>query len=328
MAMQISDRPEIPFDSRVNPYFPHQVLMESTSACQLRCAMCARESVMRNGKFRIGHMEQWLAEKIIDEVAQVNPQTRLWFCFFGEPLISKHLPGRIRLAKKRGIQTTIINTNGNLLNVRRAHELIDAGLDEVYIGLDATTPETYARVRVRGDYERVVQNIKYLLDHKPKSMKVTVQFGVYKENEHELEAFKNFWSDFEVSVYIRPKVTWLGYLSEHYHSDEPRYPCPWILDSFSIFWNGLVSYCICDWENRAPVGDVRNQSILEIWQTVLRQKQNLHLSGCFEELPEFCRNCRDWQAKKCPETAKKLQAHGWTFNEIYMPVPATMRLHQ
>jgi MoaA/NifB/PqqE/SkfB family radical SAM enzyme len=33
--------PTLPYDSRENSYSPHQVLTETTSACQLRCKMCA-----------------------------------------------------------------------------------------------------------------------------------------------------------------------------------------------------------------------------------------------------------------------------------------------
>lgn len=111
----MTDKPLLAYDSRVNPYFPHQVLMETTSACQLRCKMCACDESLKKGTLKVGQMQQWLAEKIIDEVARVNPKTRLWFCYFGEPTISKHLWKRIRLAKDRGIETTIINSNGNLL---------------------------------------------------------------------------------------------------------------------------------------------------------------------------------------------------------------------
>lgn len=314
-------KPIFDFDSRVNPYFPHQVLMETTSACQLRCLMCARESALKKGTLKVGQMEEWLAMKIIDEVARVNPKTRFWFCYFGEPTLSKQLSKRIRIAKEKGIEQTIINSNGNFLIPRICDELIQSGLDEIYIGLDAATPETYARVRVRGDYDTVLQNIHYLRKHKGDNLKVAVQFGVYEENEHELEAFKKYWTDLGVPIFVRPKLTWLGYQSEHRPTHEGRYPCPWILDSFPICYNGLVPYCICDWDNRMPVGDIKKQTITEVWQTSYRKWQNLHLSGKFNELPPFCQQCRDWQTKKPGETLKTLYANRVTFNDFDMVKP-------
>jgi pyruvate-formate lyase-activating enzyme len=311
----------IPYDSRVNPYFPHQVLMETTSACQLRCKMCAREDALKRGTLKIGQMEEWLAEKIVNEVASVNPKTRMWFCYFGEPTISKQLWKRIRYAKDNGVETTIINSNGNLLKPAMADQLIESGLDEIYIGLDAASSETYAQVRIRGHYDTVVENIEYLLHHKPDRLKVTVQFGVYEENEHELEGFKKFWADKGVGIFIRPKLTWIGSLSEHYHTQEGRYPCPWIFDSLPIYFNGLVPYCICDWDNRLPSGDIKHQTIAEVWQGAYRNWQNMQLAGRFEELPEFCRACRDWQSKPLQGTLEKIFDHRWTLDDCEWEKP-------
>lgn len=318
----MTPKPLLPYDSRANPFFPHQVLMETTSACQLRCKMCAREDSLKKGTLKLGQMQQWLAEKIIDEVVSVNPKTRLWFCYFGEPTISKQLWQRIRLAKDKGVETTVINSNGNLLEPKMTDQLIESGLDEIYIGLDAATAETYAQVRIRGDYQKVISNIEYLLQHKPERLKVTVQFGVYEENEHELEDFKDFWANKDVSVFIRPKLTWIGTLSEHFHSQEGRYPCPWIFDSLPIYFNGLVPYCICDWDNRLPSGDIKLQSIQEVWQTAYRKWQNLQLQAKFDELPDFCRSCRDWQSKPLRGTLEELFDHRWTFSDFEMERPS------
>jgi len=312
----------IPYDSRVNPHFPHQVLMETTSACQLRCSMCARESSLAKGTLKLGEMEEWLAEKIIDEVATTNPATRFWFCYFGEPTISRKLWSRVRLAKTRGIATTIINSNGNLLGPAMAEQLVDSGLDEIYIGLDAATAETYARVRVRGHYDTVVGNIQHLLRIKPARLKVTVQFGVYEENEHELEAFKRFWADQGVAIFIRPKLTWIGQLPEHFHTQEGRYPCAWIFDSLPIYFNGLVPYCICDWDNRLPSGDIKTQSIAEVWQSSYRKWQNLHLQGRFDALPDFCQACRDWQSKPLKGTLERLFTDRVSFDDCEVARPA------
>lgn len=322
----MTPKSSLPYDSRVNPFFPHQVLMETTSACQLRCKMCAREDSLKKGTLQLGQMEQWLAEKIINEVVSVNPKTRLWFCYFGEPTISKQLWQRIRLAKDKGVETTIINSNGNLLRPEMSDQLIASGLDEIYIGLDAATAETYAQVRIRGDYQRVMSNIEYLLRHKPERLKVTVQFGVYEENEHELEDFKKFWADKDVSIFIRPKLTWIGTLSEYFHTQEGRYPCPWIFDSLPIYFNGLVPYCICDWDNRLPSGDIKEQTIQQVWQTVYRKWQNLQLQSRFDELPDFCRNCRDWQSKPLRGTLEQLFDHQWTFADFEMERPSHVNI--
>jgi sulfatase maturation enzyme AslB (radical SAM superfamily) len=314
------------YDSRVNPYFPHQVLMESTSACQLRCSMCARSAALKKGTLKLGNMEEWLSVKIMTEVAQVNPDCRLWFCFFGEPTLSKDIWRRIRLAKEMGIKATIINSNGNNLTPSVSDRLIESGLDEIYIGLDAATAETYQKVRIRGNFEKVVGNIHYLLENKKSNLKVVVQYGIYDENEHEVESFKEYWQAVGIPVFIRPKLTWLGYLSEHNPTQKGRYACPWIFDTFPIFYNGLVPYCVCDWDNRLPMGDIRKQTIAEVWQTTYRKWQNRHLKGDFLSLPRFCQHCRDWQTKPLKDTLQGLHEKGLAYEDFYMPPPDPFRL--
>lgn len=181
-------------------------------------------------------------------------------------------------------------------------------------------------MRVRGDYDTVVTNINYLLSKKPEHLKVTVQFGVYEENEHELEGFKRYWADKGVEIFIRPKLTWIGTLPEHFHTQEGRYPCPWIFDSLPIYFDGLVPYCICDWDNRLPAGDIKEQSITEVWRTVYRKWQNIQLQGRFEELPDFCHACRDWQAKPLKGTLERLFGPRLTFDDFEMEKPCHITL--
>lgn len=326
LKIPAAQKPVLEYDSRTNPYFPHQVLMESTSACQLRCLMCAREDALEKGTLKVGQMQDELAHKIINEVAEVNPEhTRLWFCFFGEPTLSKKVWGRIKMAKSKGIRHTVINSNGNNLTPSVADQLIDSGLDEVFIGLDAATPETYAQVRRRGDYNKVIDNINYLLKNKKPNLQLTVQFGVYAENEHEVEAFIKYWTDREVPVFVRPKMTWIGTLPEHYSTSDPRYPCSWQMDSLPIYFDGRVPFCICDWDNRLPQGDINKQSITEVWQTNYRRWQNLNLSGKFNELPDFCRDCRDWQTKSLKGAAKEMFEKKQCFDDVEMVKPGYLK---
>jgi MoaA/NifB/PqqE/SkfB family radical SAM enzyme len=53
----------------------------------------------------------------------------------------------------------VFNTNGALLTHRRQLELIESGLDELRVSLDASTPETYLKVRGIPAFDRVVANV-------------------------------------------------------------------------------------------------------------------------------------------------------------------------
>lgn len=282
-------------------FFPPQVLIDTVSHCNLNCAMCPRQYKPR----KWGWMDDDLAVKLIDEIAETEPDTRIWFCYFGEPLVAKNkkngLFERIAYAKKKGVRRTVINSNANLMDEKCVDKMIRSGLDEIYIGIDAATPETYAKVRRGGDYNTVLKNIDYLLKvQREGGMKIpelTVQFGVYDENEHEVGLFEKYWKGKGVKVFIRPKLTWIGYLEDKVKTKEKRWPCSWFFDSINIIETGEVPYCVCDWANRIPFGDVHKESIKDIWQKKIRHYQILQAEERWEELPEFCRQCTDWQTK-------------------------------
>lgn len=292
--------------NRFDGEFPFQVLMETTSYCNLRCVMCSRKHI----KMKLGIMDENLKKKVIDDIAENDANTRFWFCYFGEPLLLKTRNSffeSIKYAKSKGIKTTIINSNANLLDKEAVKKLIENGLDEIYIGIDAFTPNTYKKIRVGGNYNKVMKNIDYLLSQVTNNCpKVVMQFGVYEENEREVDDFKKYWESRNIEVFIRPKLTWTGYIKEKYRSNEERYPCPWIFDTLAIDFDGSVPYCVCDAENRMPVGDINRQSIKEVWKGKIKEYQKIHLRREWGKLPEFCRNCRDWQTKPFYEFIKKL----------------------
>ena len=68
------------------------------------------------------------------------------------------LPRMIRYLKDRGTYV-LFNTNGTLLTERKGRELIDSGLDELRVSLDAAEPKAFKAVRGRDMFARIVRNV-------------------------------------------------------------------------------------------------------------------------------------------------------------------------
>jgi MoaA/NifB/PqqE/SkfB family radical SAM enzyme len=77
----------------------------------------------------------------------------------GEPLMVRELPRMIRHLDGRGVHV-LFNTNGTLLDERRGRELIESGLDELRISLDAAEPGAFQLVRGVDAFARIVDNVK------------------------------------------------------------------------------------------------------------------------------------------------------------------------
>jgi len=284
--------------------FPKVVLIDTISFCNLKCSMCVHKDMIR----KKGIMPWSLFTKIIDEIADVDKNVRVWMVFFGEALLLKRkkpsIFDMIAYAKSKGLTDVVLNSNANLLDHKAAQGLIESGLDAIYIGIDAFSPATYGKVRVGGDYEKTVNNVVNLIKLKKQmnseNPKVFVQFVEMEVNSNEKEDFIKFWTEHGATVKIRPKVSWAGMIDAPnlVLGNEERWPCYWVMQTLSVTDTGKVVTCAVDLDAKYVAGDVNEKSLREIWNNNLKDLRQLHLSKRFDELPENCRNCRDWQSAR------------------------------
>jgi len=284
--------------------FPRVVLVDTVSFCNLRCSMCFHKHMKR----KKGIMPWDLFTKIIDEISREDKDIRVWLVFFGDPFVIKRREPTIfkliKYAKDKGLTDVVLNTNGNLMDEDASRGIIEAGLDNIYFGLDAYTSETYAKLRVGGDYELVRKNILKLLELKKKlgtnKPGVYVQYVEMDENREEIEPFKKFWAENGAIVKIRPKISWAGMIDAHNQvlDNKDRWPCHWAMQTLSISDTGKVVLCPCDLDGRVVVGDVTKNTITEVWNGTLKKFREYHLAKQFTLLPDMCRECRDWQSAR------------------------------
>ncbi|PKL46578.1 MAG: hypothetical protein CVV42_15835 [Candidatus Riflebacteria bacterium HGW-Riflebacteria-2] len=284
--------------------FPKVVLLDTVSSCNLRCSMCVHKDMTR----KQGIMKWELLTKILDEIATVQKDTRIWMVFFGDPFVIKNAKpsifDMIKYAKSIGLTDVVLNSNGCLMDETSAKKLIDSGLDSIYFGIDAATPETYAKLRVGGDYAETVNNVLTLIrlvkEQSSSHPKIFVQFVEMDENSAEKDAFVEFWSKQGVTVKIRPKVSWAGSIDAPnlVLGNQDRWPCHWLMQTMAIADDGRVVLCPVDLNANVVVGDATKNTLAEIWQQQLKELRSLHLTGRYSELPPMCRDCRDWQSAR------------------------------
>jgi hypothetical protein len=117
------------------------------------------------------------------------------------------------------------------------------------------------------------------------------------ENAHETEAFKNYWMGRGVMVKIREKLTWAGTVeAPNLDPSRDRISCPWAMRTAAIHWNGDMAACAVDYDGGFVAGNVGRDSVMSVWQGAHRRFRQLHLERRFDELPDLCKGCLDWQA--------------------------------
>jgi MoaA/NifB/PqqE/SkfB family radical SAM enzyme len=132
---------------------PVCLYLETTNRCNLLCTTCPRTFEALEPP---GDMSWNLFTRIIEQLPNI---ARVVLHGVGEPMMVRALPRMIRHLKERGAYV-LFNTNGTLLSAKKGRELIDSGLDELRVSLDAAEPRAFIEVRGRDLFHRIVRNVR------------------------------------------------------------------------------------------------------------------------------------------------------------------------
>ncbi|MFH0800856.1 MAG: radical SAM protein [bacterium] len=283
--------------------FPPQIIIETTSYCNMKCVHCNHRVMKR----RPQHMRDDLYKKIIDEIAGTNPDTEVWPTFYGEAFIlGEKLFERLRYGRDRGLTNQVLNTNGRLLDRKDwIDKILSSGLKRFILSLDGFTKETFEKIRVGGNRDLIYQAVEKLLERKKELgleyPVIQCQFSVMEQNKHEVEQFKEYWKARNAEVKTRNMLSWTNSgdviaPNLDYETDF-RIACPWANSTAAIHAIGNLVTCACDYEGGFIAGNLENQTISEIWKGGHYMKiRKIHREHKWDELPDICKNCPDWQA--------------------------------
>ena len=139
----------------LRPALPRSLYLETTSRCNSLCETCILTFGGREPQKDLGWDE---FRHVVDQFPVLE---RVLLHGIGEPLLNRDLPRMIEHLKGRGA-TVLFNSNAITLGPRLRSALIDTGLDELRVSLDATTAATYARIRGVDALDKVIANLEGL----------------------------------------------------------------------------------------------------------------------------------------------------------------------
>lgn len=134
-----------------------KIYIEPTVACNLDCITCFRNAWDQP----IGRMSDETFERFYAGLKEMSPLPSVYFGGIGEPLFHPKTISWIKRIKELGVKVELI-TNGTILNEKIARQLIDAGLDILWVSLDGATPESYEDVRLGAELPVVLENLRRL----------------------------------------------------------------------------------------------------------------------------------------------------------------------
>lgn len=134
-----------------------RIYIEPTNQCNLDCVTCMR-NVWDEAP---GQMSSETFQRILDGIRSFVPVPSVFFGGFGEPLTHPCICEMVAQAHSTGAAVELI-TNGILLSAAMARQLMEAGLQRLWVSLDGATPESYADVRLGAALPEVIENLQRL----------------------------------------------------------------------------------------------------------------------------------------------------------------------
>ncbi len=136
---------------------PRILMVEISTNCNYSCVHCFRNAV---SGFKKCDMSYGTFELILrgGKEAEVS---KLVLSGWGEPSSNSRMIEMLRAAKELGFIVSL-NTNGSTLE-DIAEELVELGVDEVFVSIDAYDIKLYSDIRKLGDLPKVMSGLKKLL---------------------------------------------------------------------------------------------------------------------------------------------------------------------
>lgn len=308
---------------------PKKVYIEPTSRCNLNCKICFRHGWIDE---KLGYMSMDCFNRLTDSVRQIHTAEEVFFGGMGEPLchpginqMISQLPGDLHIS---------LLTNGTMLSAEHSQQLVDAGLDMLWVSMDGFDQESYESIQLGSRFDLIVKNLKgFNSARKGTGAKLGITFVVSPDNVEQLNRINMFADEFcvdeiNISHMIPGKATEKEKMVEFYNrADIPvgkmhRFDykanltqenvCPFI-EQKAVFvkWNGDIVPCMqllhsCYtylYDEKRKItgisyGNILNNTLKEIWLNEDYQAFRKRVNTFYFPFCRVCFGCEDRKENK------------------------------
>ena len=301
---------------------PLYVAWQITNECNLACLHCIEES--GPGKAFPDELDR---DQVFNVLRQLVDLDVPYLSFSGgEPMLHPLFFEMVEYVCSKGGQLKV-ETNGHYLKPEQCARLSDLGVKAVQVSLDGASSLTFNRIRVRGEFDRVIDGVRNL--HRA-GVPIEINFSPTHFNVEEISAAVDL--AFELGAYSfytgrtmytgNAVKTWRrltpsepqydaffavlhakteeyrGRMRVHFHEsgllEELRYRLQHPAALLIVLPNGLVKLI-----NALPFicGDLRLQSLQEVWANFQRAWQDPRVAQFIDDLaadPGKTRTLHKW----------------------------------
>lgn len=273
--------------------------IETTNACNMKCTMCPRTTMMTR---KIENLDADIFMNIIDQLEPFSETTwAKWQDFvekeykisrndmsenhfflyiipkviqlhgYGDPLLDKHMARRLKRLSEKGLES-YFSCNPANIDFDQTIEMMKNGLNYIKYSIESVDDGKHKEIRGQAsDFNQSYEKILALIEEKKnRNFKTTfvitmLDLGRFDQQEEYNKLTKAF-ENIDVYIYLKSQdQQWyenkdIGTKSIHWSEFCPH---PWV--SMTIKSNGEAAMCMEDFNNDIILGDVRKESLSDIW---------------------------------------------------------------
>jgi radical SAM protein with 4Fe4S-binding SPASM domain len=275
--------------------------IETTNACNMRCEMCPRTTIMTRP---IETMKPDMFKRVIDQLSPFTPeQIARWEAFaeknygikknemsenhyflyviprvivlhgYGDPLLDKNMPQYVKWMTEKGLES-YFSCNPANINMDRTIETFENGLGYVKYSIESVDDLRHKEVRGQAsNFTESYKNILKLLDLKAqRNYKTTIVITMINLNkpwqQDEFEKLQEAFKGMDVYVYLKSQdQMWYEDNKQQTKSIHWLEFCQFPWSSMTIKSNGEAVECVEDFNNEIILGNVATESLRDIWNS-------------------------------------------------------------
>lgn len=311
--------------------FPRVLRIEPASQCNLQCSHCPTGTVDQDR----GIMKDDVFDRVLSVIKENSESIKVVVLYHGgEPFLNKKIFKMIEKIKSVGDFMVKTDSNGMVLTDDMISNMVSSGLDVVVFSLDGKSPEENDFVRRNCEFEKVVNNIKRLMDYKKEAQSETPEIFISTTQFKTREGF-NDNRNAKAPEYLREEFSGDYALKEssfratfamkwpHMEVDLDVYEvdvdpldnpvgnyCDHTFNTMTVRSDGNVVPCCYDLTSQLVMGNIVKEDLSSIWNN--EQYLDLRRSISEKKFNSMCSNCWVVQPFKYlmikPEVLKKLNS--------------------
>ncbi|MBU0581105.1 MAG: SDR family oxidoreductase [Candidatus Margulisbacteria bacterium] len=293
--------------------------IETTNACNMRCKMCPRTTMMTR-KIEALNMETFI--KIVDQIRPwTEEEWETWQIFveekyginrndmsenhfflhiipkvvvmhgYGDPLLDKDMSERVKIMAEKGL-IPYFSCNPANINIEKNLEMFRNGLGYVKYSIESV--DDFLHKKIRGEasnftesYQKILKLLEEKEKHNYKTIIVITMLDLKGLNQQEeFNKLKKAFEGKDVYIYFKSQdQQWYENKNEGTNSLHWQEFCQFPWSSMTIKSNGEAAMCVEDFNNEIILGDAKEESLQEIWDNekyIQLRRDHFNLKKCLK----------------------------------------------